>query len=51
MTSDDIAANKGSGKPLPKQYFKGQKVLPNENDAFQTEEQTQQTEDLENTNN
>ena len=50
-TSDDIAANKGSGKPLPKQYFKGQRVLPNENDAFQTEEQTQQTEDLENTNN
>ena len=49
--SDDIAANKGSGKPLPKQYFKGQRVYPNENDAFQTEEQAQQTEDLENTNN
>ena len=49
--SDDIAANKGSGKPLPKQYFKGQRVYPNENDAFQTEEQAQKTEDLENTNN
>ena len=28
-TSDDIAANKGSGKPLPKQYFENKKVNPN----------------------
>ena len=50
-TSDDIAANKGSGKPLPKQYFENKKVNPNENDAWQTSEQAQETEDLENTNN
>tara|TARA_Y100000004_G_scaffold170572_1_gene205735 strand:+ start:432 stop:776 length:345 start_codon:yes stop_codon:yes gene_type:complete len=47
----DIDANKGSGKPLPTQYFKGQKVMPNKNDAFQTPEQSQATEDLENSNN
>jgi hypothetical protein len=46
-----MAANKGSGKPLPKQHFKGQRVYPNENDAWQTDEQAQATEDLENTDN
>ena len=49
--SDDIAANKGSGKPLPPQYFRGQRVYPNENDAWQTPKQAQETEDLENSNN
>jgi len=47
----DIDANQGSGKPLPTQYFKGQKVTLNKNDAWQTPDQAQATEDLENSNN
>tara|TARA_R100001443_G_scaffold36258_1_gene50103 strand:- start:1418 stop:1708 length:291 start_codon:yes stop_codon:yes gene_type:complete len=47
----EVKANAGSGKPLPKQYYQGRKVNPNINDAWQTNEQAQATEDLENTNN
>jgi len=50
-TDEDVAANKGSGKPLATQYFQGTKVNPNTNDAWQTEEQAAETEKLENTNN
>jgi len=50
-TDEDVAANKGSGKPLTTQYFQGEKVPPNTNDAWQTKEQAQETEDLENSDN
>jgi len=50
-TDDEVKANAGSGKPLPKQYFQGRRVDPNINDAWQTEEQAAETEKLENTNN
>jgi hypothetical protein len=50
-TDEDVAANKGSGKPLATQYFQGTRVNPNTNDAWQTKEQAQETEDLENSDN
>tara|TARA_Y100000361_G_scaffold152196_1_gene171113 strand:- start:1930 stop:2439 length:510 start_codon:yes stop_codon:yes gene_type:complete len=50
-SDEEVKANAGSGKPLPKQYYQGKKVNPNINDAWQTNEQAQATEDLENTNN
>ena len=50
-TDEDVAANKGSGKPLATQYFQGTRVDPNTNDAWQTKEQAQETEDLENSDN
>lgn len=50
-SDEEVKANAGSGKPLPKQYYQGRKVNPNINDAWQTDEQAQATEDLENTNN
>jgi len=48
---EDVLANTGSGKPLPTQMFQGTKVNPNINDAWQTDKQAQETEDLENTDN
>ena len=50
-TEEDVLANTGSGKPLPTQMFQGTKVNPNINDAWQTDKQAQETEDLENTDN
>ena len=50
-TDEDVEANKGSGTPLPPQFAGGQRVYPNTNDAWQTEEQASETEELENTNN
>jgi|10_taG_2_1085330.scaffolds.fasta_scaffold137810_2 hypothetical protein len=47
----EVKANAGSGKPLPKQFYQGKQVHTNINDAWQTAEQAQATEDLENSNN
>tara|TARA_R100000700_G_C3087863_1_gene90586 strand:- start:43 stop:489 length:447 start_codon:yes stop_codon:yes gene_type:complete len=49
LTAEEIKALEGSGNRPPKQLYKGQVVPPNENIAWQTPEQAQATEDLENT--
>ena len=49
LTAEEIKALEGSGNRPPKQLYKGQVVYPNENIAWQTPEQAQATEDLENT--
>ena len=51
LTTEEIKALEGSGNRPPKQLYKGQTVYPNENIAWQTPEQAQATEDLENTQN
>ena len=48
LTTEEIKALEGSGNRPPKQLYKGQTVYPNENIAWQTPEQAQATEDLEN---
>jgi len=49
LTTEEIKALEGSGNRPPKQLYRGQVVYPNENIAWQTPEQAQATEDLENT--
>ena len=49
LTTEEIKALEGSGNRPPKQLYRGQTVYPNENIAWQTPEQAQATEDLENT--
>jgi hypothetical protein len=48
LTTEEIKALEGSGNRPPKQLYRGQTVYPNENIAWQTPEQAQATEDLEN---
>tara|TARA_B100001175_G_scaffold90750_1_gene76561 strand:+ start:2308 stop:2754 length:447 start_codon:yes stop_codon:yes gene_type:complete len=48
LTAAEIKALEGSGNRPPEQLYKGQRVYPNENVAWQTPEQAEETEIREN---
>ena len=47
LTDEDIKKLEGGGKPPPEQFYKGQRVYPNKNVAWQTPQQIEETTKIE----